>query len=202
MESKEMREKLIEAAYREFGRTGPGFSLKGLVEKNRFSRATFYYYFESKEVLTAELLKYHRELAEVYLKDVRKEVKSIIPDLYEVMYRYKEGILFHQQLLKHKDIEDFYTLYRDLNDRSLVILLPLIKEQFETQKTDQELIEFYHTLTEIGLMIRKNYLVLSPFTFIENNPSVFFRISIARAVIFSTVRLSVCRRIYHVSVRV
>jgi hypothetical protein len=64
------------------------------------------------------------------------------------MFRYKENVLFHHKLLKYRHIEAFYTLYRDANDTTLNIVLPLIKALFEPKMPDSDIINFYHTLTD------------------------------------------------------
>jgi len=140
--------KWLEAAYLEFACCGPEFSLKALARKANLPRATLYYHFDNKEHLINKLLVYHRNQIEVYLEELRNEVKILIPDLYEVMCKYKEGILFHRQLLFHCHVKPFYDLYREANEVSLHILLPFIKATFETDKSDQEIIHFYHTLTD------------------------------------------------------
>jgi AcrR family transcriptional regulator len=148
MIKKETYNKWLEAAYQEFSCCGPDFSLKALARKANLPRATLYYHFDDKEHLLSELLSYHQSQINLYFCDLRNEVKMLIPDLYKVMYKYKEGILFHRQLLKncHEDI--FCELYKSTNEESIKILLPLIKVHFVTIKSDQELIQFYHTLTD------------------------------------------------------
>jgi len=138
----------LEVAYVEFAHCGPDFSLKALAKKTNLPRATFYYHFDNKEHLISELLKQHESLINQYHEDIKNKVKALIPDIYQLMYHYKHGVMFHQQLFMHCDIEAFYRLYRGTNETSIQILLPLIKALFETDKTDREIIEFYHILTD------------------------------------------------------
>lgn len=141
-------QKWIDAAYLEFAINGPEFSIKELAKKTMVPRSTFYYYFDSKESLIQELLNQHRLFIETYLLEMKSCVKAIIPDLYELMFRYKEGVLFHHKLLKYGHIEAFYALYKDANDRSLNIILPFIKVLFKPDVPDSDIIKFYHTLTD------------------------------------------------------
>ncbi|TDK43405.1 TetR/AcrR family transcriptional regulator [Algoriphagus formosus] len=143
-----VRQKWVEAAYSEFASLGPDFSLKALSEKSKLPRASLYYHFASKEELLEELLLLHQENINKYHSHLAKNVKSLIPDLYEVVYSFKEGILFHRQLLLHPEKDEFYSLYRSTNEHSFTILLPHIKRLFETNVSNEEFIQFYHTLTD------------------------------------------------------
>ncbi|MBR8538109.1 TetR/AcrR family transcriptional regulator [Carboxylicivirga sediminis] len=148
MKSKDTFSQWLEVAYIEFAHYGPEFSLKALAKKTNLPRATFYYHFDDKEHLISELLQYHKNQIHRYQKDLKNEVKELIPDLYQLMFNYKHGIMFHQQLFIHCDVEAFYRLYKDANETSIKILLPLIKALFDTDKTDREIIQFYHILTD------------------------------------------------------
>jgi len=137
----------IEAAYEEFAVNGPDFSLKALSKKTNLPRATFYYYFNNKEHLIAELLNYHRELNNTYQTEIKK-IKTLIPDLYEIMFKYKVGIRFHQQLLRNSNVKEYQEIYSDINLSSIKILLPLIKPYFISNLSDKEICQFYNTLTD------------------------------------------------------
>ena len=138
---------LIETAYEEFAVNGPDFSLKALSKKANLPRATFYYYFNNKEHLISELLNYHRELTKSYHTEIRK-IKTLFPDLYEIMFKYKIGIRFHQQLLRNSHVKDYQKVYSDINLSSIKILLPLIKPYFGNNLSDKEIYKFYNTLTD------------------------------------------------------
>jgi AcrR family transcriptional regulator len=141
-------QKWIDAAYREFADYGPEFSIKELAKKVMLPRSTLYYHYGSKENLVQELLDHHRTKIEGYLLEMRSCVKTIIPDLYELMFRHKESILFHQKLLKYGHIKALYALYKEANDSSLDILLPLIRPLFKTEMPDPDIKHFYHSLVD------------------------------------------------------
>lgn len=141
-------QKWINAAYLEFAEHGPEFSIKKLAKKAMMPRSTLYYHFDSKEYLIEELLNQHKLYIDAYFHEMKSEVKSIIPDLYELMFRYKESVLFHHKLLKYGHIKTFYTLYRDANDATLNMILPLIKALFKPNMPDSDIKQFYHTLTD------------------------------------------------------
>ena len=141
-------QKWIDAAYLEFAVNGPEFSIKELAKKTMLPRSTLYYHFESKENLIQELLKRHRLYIETYILEMKSNVKALIPDLYELMFRYQDGVLFHHKLLKYGHIKAFYTLYKEANDTTFNILLPFIKALFKSDMPDPDIIDFYHTLTD------------------------------------------------------
>jgi AcrR family transcriptional regulator len=173
-----IRQKWIEAAYSEFALLGPDFSLKALSEKSKLPRASLYYHFASKEELLEELLLHHQKNINIYHSHLEKTVKSLIPDLYEAVYSFKEGILFHRQLLLHSEKDEFFKLYRRTNENSFAILLPHIKRLFHTSGSDEEFIQFYHTLTDAW------YIRLEP-----NNFSVERMIALAMEIMENTLGL-------------
>ncbi|NVJ84707.1 MAG: TetR/AcrR family transcriptional regulator [Algoriphagus sp.] len=173
-----VRQKWIEAAYSEFSLSGPDFSLKALSEKSKLPRASLYYHFASKEELLEELLFLHQENINKYHSHIEENVKSLIPDLYKAVYSHKEGILFHRQLLLHPEKDEFYTLYRSANEKSFAILLPHIKRLFDSSGSNEEFIQFYHTLTDAW------YIRLDP-----NNFSVESMIALAMKIMENTLGL-------------
>ncbi|WP_439182675.1 TetR/AcrR family transcriptional regulator [Carboxylicivirga taeanensis] len=136
------------AAYNEFALYGPHFSLKALAEKTSLPRATLYYHFSDKNHLIEELLDLHLQIANDFQSDLKKQVSRLIPDLYTIMFQYKGSVQFHQQLLKNNQLEGFAALYQSINNSSIRILLPHIKEHFKTKLPDHEITEFYATLTD------------------------------------------------------
>jgi len=137
----------IQTAYDEFAVNGPDFSLKALSKKANLPRATFYYYFNNKEHLISELLNYHIELINEYQSEIKK-IKTLIPDLYEIMFKYKDGIRFHQKLLLNSNVKEYQEIYSNFNLSSIKILLPLIKPYFGNNLSNKQIHKFYNTLTD------------------------------------------------------
>jgi AcrR family transcriptional regulator len=137
----------IDCAYKEFAEEGPNFSLKALANKANLPRATFYYHFEGKQDLISELLAYHHQCAEAYFEVLRTKVNALVPDVYNSLFEFKTCLLFHHQLFKHKDIDTYYEVYKDINATSYIILLPQLKRHFQTETEDQ-LINFFSILTD------------------------------------------------------
>jgi AcrR family transcriptional regulator len=147
MQTKKTYKKWLEAAYKEFAENGPDFSLKALATKTTLPRATLYYHFANKSELISELLKYHQKIFLKYLSEL-KQIKVLIPDLYTLLYRYKTGVRFHQQLLRNCHIKIYSDLYYESNNISIKKLLPHIKRYFGFIYTDEEIFQFYNTLTD------------------------------------------------------
>lgn len=165
----------IEAAYEEFAVNGPDFSLKALSKKTNLPRATFYYYFNNKEHLISELLNYHIELINDYQTEIKK-IKTLIPDLYEIMFKYKDGIRFHQKLLLNSNVKEYQEIYSDFNLKSIKILLPLIKPYFGSNLSDKEIYLFYNTLTDAWYS-RLNF----------SNFSVNYMVNLAKEIMNNTI---------------
>lgn len=147
MKPNEKYNKWLCAAYYEFAENGPDFSLKALAQKTGLPRATFYYHFLNKDELISELLEYHISIIEKYKLEL-EEIKKLIPDLYVLLYRYLTSVKFHQQLLFNCHIPTFKSLYYEANKVSIQILLPLIKAHFGFNQPDEEVFNFYNTLTD------------------------------------------------------
>lgn len=144
----ETYQKWINAAYEEFATKGPDFSLKALSLKTGLPRATFYYYFDNKKILMDELLNVHQQSSNRFCEELKTSITSLIPDLYVVMYNYKEGVRFQQQLLRNQHIEQYYTVYCSIHNSCIQILLPFIKAHFKLNCHDRDIITFYNTLTD------------------------------------------------------
>jgi len=140
--------KWINAAYQEFAMSGPDFSLKSLSNEWNLPRSNFYYHFDNKEHLMSELLSYHSNECEKFQTELKKNIKTLIPDLYIIMFLYKTSVMFHQQLLRNCHIEMYSSPYYSINNSSIKILLPQIKVYFKTNHSDLEIIKFYNTLTD------------------------------------------------------
>ncbi|TNJ41249.1 TetR/AcrR family transcriptional regulator [Tamlana fucoidanivorans] len=175
MERNKKYSEWIDAAYKEFACNGPDFSLKALAKKTNLPRATFYYYFNNKEHLIEDLLKHHAELNESFQSEI-KTLKTLIPGLYEIMYKYRVGVRFHQQLLKHTHIQEFYMVYNEFNRQNISLLLPLIKPYFGGTLSDNEICQFYITLTDAWYS-RLNF----------SNLSVNYMISLAEEIMNDTI---------------
>lgn len=140
--------KWIHAAYFEFAQNGPDISLKSLSEKTKLPRSTFYYHFHNKEHLIEELLNYHCNENEIFQAELTNNIKTLIPDLYIMMFQYKIGFMFHQQLLRNSHIDRYNKAYCCANSSSIKILLPHIKVYFGINHPDVDIINFYNILTD------------------------------------------------------
>lgn len=148
MKKNETYKKWLCEGYYEFAENGPDFSLKALAQKIALPRASFYYHFLNKDELISKLLDYHISIAKKIQEEL-KEINVLIPDLYSILYRHIISVQFHQKLLHNYHIITFKTLYYEANKVSVEILLPHIKAHFGFQKSDEEIFQFYNTLTDV-----------------------------------------------------
>ena len=147
MKTNDTRKKWLYAAYEEFAKNGPDFSLKALSQKTSLPRATFYYHFLNKDELISELLEFHCEIV-LQFKEELKQIKSLVPDLYVLMHKFPVSVQFQQQLLKNIQIEKLYSIYAKSNSECIQLLLPHIKTHFGFHQPDEEVFRFYNTLTD------------------------------------------------------
>jgi len=147
MKTNETYKNWLCAAYCEFAENGPDFSLKALAKKTGLPRATFYYHFLNKDELINELLNYHITIFEKYKLEL-EDINKLIPDLYLLLYRNLKSVKFHQQLLFNNHIPAFKSLYCEANKISIQILLPHVKAHFGFHQPDEEVFDFFNTLTD------------------------------------------------------
>lgn len=147
MTNKRTSNKWIYAAYHEFAKYGPDFSLKALSTKTDLPRTTFYYHFTNKEDLIDELLQNHISIIGMFQAELCK-IEHLIPDLYEILYPHKVSLMFHRQLLQHSHIAMYKELYDFGNNETIKNILPQIKAYFGFDYSDEEIFKFYKTLTD------------------------------------------------------
>jgi AcrR family transcriptional regulator len=144
---KETYNKWIKAAYEEFAEDGPNFSLKALSSKESLSRTTLYYHFSDREDLIDELIHYHTLAIEGIIKELRN-MRVLIPDLYELLYQHNINLKFHKQLFNNSHIVSFNELYHYGNDEIIKCLVPYVKAYYKLKYSDKEIFNFYSTLTD------------------------------------------------------
>ena len=118
--------KWIETGYRHFIEYGPKeLKITNIAHDAGVSRTTFYHFFTDLDDFIDHLLGHHRELAKVFHAELKKA--KTYTDLFKIMASepYLTGILFHRQLLLHKDNPYFYQTYQALNKIGNEIVFPL-----------------------------------------------------------------------------
>lgn len=145
---KTTKQNWLDTGYRHFATEGPDkLSINKLSKDLGAARATFYYHFLNKDELIGKLLDYHISIIEKYKQEL-EDINNLFPDLYMLLYRYLSSLKFHQQLLFNCHIPIFKTLYYEANKVCIQMLLPHIKTHFGFHQPDDEVFDFYNTLTD------------------------------------------------------
>lgn len=125
------KQQWIETAYLHFSEFGPnGLNIKNIASDAGVSRTSFYHFFTDAEDLIDHLLEYHREIAKEYDAKIAK-CRAYSPDIFEVIAAYRTNVLFHRQLLLHKENPKFYLTYQVLNKSSNEIIYPFWATYFD-----------------------------------------------------------------------
>ncbi len=112
MKNSNTYEKWILEGYRYFSEVGPkAFSIKELSERSGLSRTSFHYYFESKEDFFDQLIDHHMEETRKFGALATKNRADVTQGIAQSMEAMSTGILFHMQLLLHRNIPYFNKAY-------------------------------------------------------------------------------------------
>jgi AcrR family transcriptional regulator len=92
-----------EVGYTLFAEEGlDGIQVERLARILQLNKSGFYHYFGDLEVYCDELIRLHEKRAALYFSDLRG-IKSIDPEYFELIVRYRTSIMFHLQLVRSKD---------------------------------------------------------------------------------------------------
>ena len=105
-------DKWIVEGYRYFSEVGPeAFSIKELSKRSGLSRTSFHYYFENKEDFFDQLIDYHMEEIRKFGSLATQNRADVTRGIAHSMETMSTGILFHMQLLLHRNIPYFNKAY-------------------------------------------------------------------------------------------
>ena len=126
MKNQESYKIWIETAYRCFAEQGPeNLSIMELAKKCGLPRTNFYYYFHDKIELIDKIIDFHfTSTTEIFNIELEKRLHSYIPDLYIIMFEYKIGVQFTQQLFKNREQEQYNEAYKKTMALSADLLVP------------------------------------------------------------------------------
>ena len=143
------RRKWIETGYKHFVRFGPHeLKIKSIAKDAGVSRTTFYHFFADIADYIEQLLKYHHQIAEDHIIQLR-QCKTYVPEVFKVVEAYRDAIFFHRQLILHKENPVFFQTYQTLNKRSLDIVYPLWANYFGYQGSEMKGKEIYLMLQDL-----------------------------------------------------
>ena len=149
--SKEKKQKVLNAAKREFARVPiEQVSIKNIVENAEIARGSFYQYFESKEDLLAYILKENADEIDTKIKNKIYETKGNIFDVYIELYD-----LMVKKFVENTEQEFFKQIFINLrlSDESLFTLIKSVKPQ--------NIIKYFEMFDKTSLKINeKNDFIL------------------------------------------
>lgn len=149
--SKEKKQKVLNAAKREFARVPiEQVSIKNIVENAEIARGSFYQYFESKEDLLAYILKENADEIDTKIKNKIYETKGNIFDAYIELYD-----LMVKKFVENTEQEFFKQIFINLrlSDESLFTLIKSVKPQ--------NIIKYFEMFDKTSLKINeKNDFIL------------------------------------------
>lgn len=121
----------LEAAYEQFAEVGPDhLNVNALSKATGLPRTNFYYYFPDSEYLMEQLLLSHIQLSAEYEAELKKNLKVFIPDLYEILFRFKTGVKFHWQLFKNRNNIRLAHTYHIINKSACKFIVPKVKNYY------------------------------------------------------------------------
>ncbi|MBV6645063.1 MAG: TetR/AcrR family transcriptional regulator [Cyclobacteriaceae bacterium] len=111
--------------YKVFAEKGPlAISVEGLARTVNKNKSSFYHHFVDLEIFISRLLNYHLERSEIIL-DEEKKCENINPDLFKVIMKYRRDVLFHRQLLIHRNNPNFDDLYTKITEQGITNILEI-----------------------------------------------------------------------------
>ncbi|MDZ7608580.1 MAG: TetR/AcrR family transcriptional regulator [Cyclobacteriaceae bacterium] len=114
----------IEVGYELFALEGPeGIQVERLSRILHLNKSGFYHYFENRHRYMDCLLSEHVAKAKSLTAEIDL-LGNIIPDLLQLLLRYKTTICFHRQLLIHHANPELYKCFNDINSHTDQALLP------------------------------------------------------------------------------
>jgi AcrR family transcriptional regulator len=97
----------LEVGYTIFSNEGPkALKIEALARKVGKNKSSFYHCFADLDIFIDELLCFHVVKSKEVFKHI-KLCKSLVPDVFEVLFEYKEDAFFNRQLRIHRHIESY-----------------------------------------------------------------------------------------------
>lgn len=140
----------LENAYCLFAEEGPhNLTIQSLAKKCGLPRTNFYYYFDSKEDLLNKVIDLHfNATTELFNAELLTRFYSFIPDLYLILYDFKQGLQFAKNLFKHRDIPQFNEAYKKGIALSADLIVPKFTTYFDIDLSHKQAKEFWYSVTD------------------------------------------------------
>jgi len=138
-----------EVGYELFATEGlDGIQVERLARILQLNKSGFYHYFGDMEVFCDELLRLHDKICDQYLIEVSK-LTSIDPGFLQLMVKYKTGVLFNLQLIRHNDNPLFHKKAERVDQEEEVLLRGLWSDYIGFHDNPNLAIKYYGTVRDM-----------------------------------------------------
>lgn len=114
-----------ELGYSLFAEEGlEGIQVERLARILQLNKSSFYHYFGDREVYCAELLQLHEQKADSFYDEIR-HIKTIDPEYFQMVVKYKVTMMFQVQLYHSKNNPAYYNFAEMIDQKEGPILRDL-----------------------------------------------------------------------------
>ena len=119
------RKSWIDLGYELFSEEGhEGLQIERLSRILNKNKSGFYHYFGDRFGYLDELMKEHLKITQEIGKQIRK-IRDFDPEYMELMMKYKQTVLFQTQLVKNREIKNFFETAQQVNQVILTNVTPV-----------------------------------------------------------------------------
>lgn len=106
----------ILVGYELFAQEGPkGLKVEVIAKKVGKNKSSFYHHFVDMDIFTSFLLDFHLERSKIIAEEERR-CQNVDPELFEVLLKNKQDLLFNRQLRIHRQNAAFESCFMQVNE--------------------------------------------------------------------------------------
>lgn len=115
----------IELGYELFSEEGhEGLQVERLARILNKNKSGYYHYFGDRDVFFNALMAEHLERAHAYAEQI-KLIKDFDPEYIQLMVKNKVSVLFQMQLIKNREIKQFFETAQQVNEIIVPVMSPV-----------------------------------------------------------------------------
>lgn len=115
----------LRQGYSMFASGGPGnLKIEVLADRVGKSKSSFYHFFADTIIFQEELLRHHRARVTELIEKERR-MKSIDPEIIDLMVESKEDLFFHRQLRLNRQVREFDEFLKRIDPEMEAAFIPL-----------------------------------------------------------------------------
>lgn len=139
----------IETGYALFAEEGlEALNVERLARVAALSKSGFYHHFHDRDGFLDQLLVFHRNHAEGIAREFRT-IRTIDPDLLDILIRRKQSILAHQQLVKNRHNKRCEECLNEVNQLIDPLVIPLWSEFIGLPKNPELAFLYYEVVRDM-----------------------------------------------------